>query len=309
MFYRNYPYSDYDCTYPADEVMSYVAYKEDYCYHLHAEDVEIDGEFMEDVNATMSLHSDPNPHDMYCFGSHYTYASINQQYRMGTSCMSGKILGNGSVPADYCIYDHGAGGFLQYCQDEPYYNNNYNYNNYNNNYNNYSSRSHGDAHFKAATHIMEKRQAKDFVHEAQNQRLYASYQQQKDKLHPRSKQVEDYNSNYYGGMSSSNSSYSSSSFYSYSSYYYDELFENWHPYGYKWVNVPRINVPMIPTAAPTALPGWARQQYKVDGVLVLESARRTGVCMPFYEDGELYAHYVAVCGEGKLLIVSEKDVF
>ena len=280
--YRNYPLWDDECSFPTTDIMSYVAYKEDYCFHLHGTNITRPDGTVGDIDATMTYHGDVNPQIMYGddgWGNHwnYTYAGIDVTYRLGTECDSAMVIGNYSLPTDLCIHD-GNGG-----------------NNNNNNNNNHVKQQVDSATMAS----IKKMQTKDFVHDMQNQKLYQTHKRLKKQRE--TKKLEDGQNGGGDGGGSSSGSWDSSPHYEYYAEY--ELFVNNHDYGYKWVNAPHINVPKVPTAAPTQTVGWMSEKYYVGEDVVIESARRTGLCLPFYSHESIDFHYVASCGAGKCLIV------
>ena len=277
--------SDEDCSFPTTYAMSYVAYKEDFCFHLRGSNVTRPDGSVGDIDATMTYHGGEHPETLYGWDNwgnpwNYTFGGIQVAFRLGTECNSGMMIGNYSLPTDLCIHDgNGEEG---------------------------GNNNHAQKHVDSATMAAFKEmQTEDFAHDMQNQNLYQSYKRMKKQRE--AKKVEDGGASSSGGSwndswsswssSSSSGSWDSSPHYEYYAEY--ELFVNNHDYGYKWVNAPHINVPMVPTAAPTQSVGWASEKYYVGDTVVIESARRTGLCLPFYSNETIDFHYVAVCGDGK----------
>lgn len=279
---------DEACLSPTTEVMSYVAFREDYCYQVHVAVEELE----EGVDVAVMFHGETTALTAEFENGNFSFGTISQTVIAGHNCSAPDLMDYSLQPTDMCLHDEG-----------------YEYN------------QHGDVTHRAAVTSeasdkvlasVKKDLSRDFIQEAQNHRLYQTHlklkeKKQNDKMHRRNKQVQEgentestneSNSVVYFGGSGSEEEYSSSSSSSTTYYAEYELFENWHEYGYKWTNAPRINVPTVPTLAPTQMAGWAAVKYMAGDDVVIESGRRTGVCIPVYNNQTVFARYVAVCGEG-----------
>ena len=262
--------------------MSYVAYKEDFCFNL----------FIPQENYTFNVSYFYSGEPQYLFSFVY----------FGMDCMGFPFYN--SFPVDMCLIP------------------------YSNDWSNAMTSHAKDASHSIAAEdkaVVDYAVSRDFVHQFQNQKMYYTYMtlvhgdtetQTHSEKRNTDKNVEDmtFGTNY----SWPSWSWTSSSSYSYYYYAFDaefELFARWHDYSFMWLNVPRLS--SYPTMQPTAYSnkgilaaGWMTEKYSVnDTIVVIESARRTHYCIPFYREREVEFHYVVKCGTGMYDHLNSQSLF